>query len=1163
MAHDWTQEQGLGDWMRSQEKRSLRQERRAGVPKAAAILGPGIAPQAVETTDWSAQETEFNGFFFSRPGAMHTPDSNEWWLGFSFTQEGQWGMQRVWDYRGESSPPAEYTRTFQIMGATRLFTDWANSGVGAETGIRTFHEDEPPFGLDADDIGRAIWYDTNDGDHPYLWSDDGAGGMGWVSMRGDGTEGPQGPPGMSAYQVAVLNGFTGTEAEWLASLEGDQGIPGPDGADGQSLYTWLKYADTPTSGMSNDPTGKTYMGLAYNKTNPIESGVYADYEWSLIQGEGVEGPPGADGQTTYTWIKYGTSATGAGFSDSPVGATHIGIAYNKTTAVESTNPADYEWALIQGPEGPEGPQGPEGPAGEDATVPAPVTPTQTPSISVSGGVTQLRVKIPYQVNPTPAVMDLYVGTPAQQVGGLLPLDATTYHGQTSASLYIIERLPNGTALAPDTDYIVVGRWRSDLEDTTPWDSLLVGPRSADLIVNLSKVSTENVSSLAVDVLESGTLSAAILLAAAMRTADSGPRVENGPEGIKVWGTRTDKPDTTLPTDGSGPDFRGSAELEGATFTGQAAFREAKDAGGAHLDHEWGPGAVSMLRKGTTAPVSAPTPTIDWATVNAYGMRSGYGLGHDGTYFYSVFNNDGTKQVQRHNTATGALVDTLVLGTSTDHVPYGGVTKIGTSYYTLGWKWSVISGYTWSICKWSATTGAKQAELDYTPYGGSGNNGGFDPYEAGRSSMCVGTDGTNLLVADVRPDTGLMRIQHRSATDLTTLSSPATVTTAIGTSPGPVSVMKGTFDFGGTRFVVLTYDNANCYVFDTSGNLMSNEYFPNPANPNADGMCWDGSVFRTYDGTSNPSYAIIHTHTNIRWTTESATWSAKYGWINGAGQETLQSPVKNFTMKKRARVTLTGAALPATATGTSHYVTRSGAANWQKATNTAGNNVTYSTQPTWATAPPTSSTFPDGTPAKHKSDSGGFEVDGLGQGAWPYVQPVGAVTMYGGSTAPPGWLLCDGSTVSTLTYANLFAVIGHKFNMDVSPGSGLFRLPDMVDRFPVGAGAGAGASLLLGRDDGYAKGAVRYDTLRHDHTHSIAQEPNHQHSVSGVTDDRTLSTATNTGLGGTATRLTQPTHNHAFSTTSGGAGSHDHGGTGGEVPDGQAHARQAFNFIIKI
>lgn len=153
--------------------------------------------------------------------------------------------------------------------------------------------------------------------------------------------------------------------------KGDQGIQGPKGSDGQTYYTWLKYADTPTSGMSDSPTGKTYIGLAYNKTTATESTNYSDYTWSLIKGsDGAQGPKGDNGQTLYTWIKYATSATGAGMSDSPTGKTYIGLAYNKTTVTESTNAADYSWSLIKGDKGdtgatgPQGPQGPTGPKGD-------------------------------------------------------------------------------------------------------------------------------------------------------------------------------------------------------------------------------------------------------------------------------------------------------------------------------------------------------------------------------------------------------------------------------------------------------------------------------------------------------------------------------------------------------------------------------------------------------------------------------------------------------------------------------------------------------------------------------------------------------------------------------------------------------------------------------
>ena len=53
------------------------------------------------------------------------------------------------------------------------------------------------------------------------------GGNGLDGLPGD--QGDKGDDGDSAYQVAVDNGFSGTEAEWLASLQGETGTPGADG----------------------------------------------------------------------------------------------------------------------------------------------------------------------------------------------------------------------------------------------------------------------------------------------------------------------------------------------------------------------------------------------------------------------------------------------------------------------------------------------------------------------------------------------------------------------------------------------------------------------------------------------------------------------------------------------------------------------------------------------------------------------------------------------------------------------------------------------------------------------------------------------------------------------------------------------------------------------
>lgn len=130
---------------------------------------------------------------------------------------------------------------------------------------------------------------------------------------------------------------------------GPQGIPGPAGENGQSLYTWVAYADDASgSGITADPTGKRYVGFAYNKVTASMTLTPSLYTWAKI--EGPQGTTGATGATLYTWLKYADTPT-SGMSDSPTGKAYIGLAYNKTTATESTSYSDYTWSLIKGDKG--------------------------------------------------------------------------------------------------------------------------------------------------------------------------------------------------------------------------------------------------------------------------------------------------------------------------------------------------------------------------------------------------------------------------------------------------------------------------------------------------------------------------------------------------------------------------------------------------------------------------------------------------------------------------------------------------------------------------------------------------------------------------------------------------------------------------------------------
>lgn len=95
------------------------------------------------------------------------------------------------------------------------------------------------------------------------------------------------------------------EVTLVSIYDGADGLPGPPGADGLTTYTWIKYADTPTSGMSDNPAGKTYMGIAFNRRSATESTNYADYDWCLIKGaDGADGTNGRDGRGVRDITRY-------------------------------------------------------------------------------------------------------------------------------------------------------------------------------------------------------------------------------------------------------------------------------------------------------------------------------------------------------------------------------------------------------------------------------------------------------------------------------------------------------------------------------------------------------------------------------------------------------------------------------------------------------------------------------------------------------------------------------------------------------------------------------------------------------------------------------------------------------------------------------------------
>lgn len=164
------------------------------------------------------------------------------------------------------------------------------------------------------------------------------------------------------YQLIAADGTNGKD--------GLDGVAGQDGKDGKTYYTWIRYADDAEgNGISNDPTGKAYIGFAYNKESPLESNNPEDYTWSDIKGEqGVKGDKGEDGTQYYTWIAYSDNADGDPMYQQPTSNTkYIGIAVNKTTEEEGTDPSEYTWSKFRGEDGKDGLNGADGADGKDGT----------------------------------------------------------------------------------------------------------------------------------------------------------------------------------------------------------------------------------------------------------------------------------------------------------------------------------------------------------------------------------------------------------------------------------------------------------------------------------------------------------------------------------------------------------------------------------------------------------------------------------------------------------------------------------------------------------------------------------------------------------------------------------------------------------------------------
>ena len=169
----------------------------------------------------------------------HIGDNGNWWIGDTDTLKPARGEQGIQGLRGERGLQGERGAQGErgIQGLQGIQGIQGLPGAKGDTGERGAQGERGLQGLQG---AAGVKGDKGEQGEPGAKGEQGLQGLpgkdGAQGLRGldgapgeKGRDGVDGKDGKSAYQIAVVQGFAGSEAAWLASLKGEKGDKGDAG----------------------------------------------------------------------------------------------------------------------------------------------------------------------------------------------------------------------------------------------------------------------------------------------------------------------------------------------------------------------------------------------------------------------------------------------------------------------------------------------------------------------------------------------------------------------------------------------------------------------------------------------------------------------------------------------------------------------------------------------------------------------------------------------------------------------------------------------------------------------------------------------------------------------------------------------------------------------